>query len=136
MLEIKHMKTQNGGPPAGRKSSGMAPGMEKGKEAERQPENETLPTEQVKLANPEPEQKAENPADEQALLPHERDETTRRQGTSLGNEDERSRAVMGQAAEDTKRGLKDTDRRGIPSDIIASDVGGSDAPERARKKKR
>ena len=43
---------------------------------------------------------------------------------------------MGQAAEDTKRGLKDTDRRGIPSDIIASDADGGDALEGTRKKKR
>lgn len=61
--------------------------------------------------------------------------TSRRQGTSLGNEDERSRAVMGQAAEDTKRGLKDTDRCGISSVIIGSDVGGSDAPKKGARKR-
>jgi hypothetical protein len=91
--------------------------------------------ERIELANPKAGQNVENQAGEQSLLPHERDETSRRQGTSLGNEDERSRAVMGQAAEDTKRGLKDTDRCGISSDIIGSDVGGSDAPKNGARKR-
>ncbi|SCY28833.1 hypothetical protein SAMN05216420_104120 [Nitrosospira sp. Nl5] len=103
---------------------------------EKQPENETLPTERVELVNPEPGQEAQGETDEQPLLPHERDETTRSQGTSRDNEDERSRAVVGQAAEDTEHGLKDTDRRGIPSDIVASDAPAPNVPKKAREKKR
>ncbi len=121
---------------AGHSSPEMDPGKKTEKEAEGQPRNETLPTEQVELANPKPDQNVENQADEQSLLPHERDQTTGPQGTNLGNENERSRTVMGQAAEDTKRGLKDTDRRGIPSDIVASDPRDADAIEKTRKKKR
>ncbi len=73
-----------------------------------------------------PKPKSEHPEQDQAegqpLLPHERDETTGPSGTGLASQEERSRDVIGQAAEDTERGLKDTDRRGIPSDIVASDV--------------
>lgn len=52
-----------------------------------------MPTVRVGLANPKPGQNAQNQADGQSLLPHERDQTTRREGTSRGNEDERSRAI-------------------------------------------
>lgn len=128
------MTIQNREPPGGCRSSGMDPGKRKGKEAEGRAENETLPTERVELANRQPEQKAQNQEDERPLLPHERDETTRPQGTSQGNENEHSRAVVGQAAEDTKRGLKDTDRRGTPSDIIASDAGIQMGPKGLAKK--
>jgi hypothetical protein len=107
--------------------SGREPANKTKKGAGGQPENETLPIERVKLANPEPDLNAENHEDAQSLLPHERDQTTRQRGSGLDNENERSRAVIGQAAKDTKRGLKDTDRRGIPSDIIASDADGGDA---------
>jgi hypothetical protein len=83
-------------------------------------------TERVKL----PKAKSEHPEPDQAegqpLLPHERDETTGPAGTGLANQEERSRDVIGQAAEDTEHGLKDTDRRGIPSDIDASDAPESD----------
>ena len=130
------MTIQNRKVSAGHKSSGMDPGKKTKKETGGQPGNETLPTERVELANPKPGQNVKNQADGQSLLPHERDQTTGREGTSRGNEDERSRAIMGQAAEDTKRGLKDTDRRGIPSDIIASDADGGDVLEGTRKKKR
>jgi hypothetical protein len=37
-----------------------------------------------------------------------------------------SRDVVEQAREDTEHGLKDTDLRGIPSDIISSDVAPGD----------
>ncbi|MEP6604874.1 MAG: hypothetical protein ABJA60_02010 [Nitrosospira sp.] len=109
-------------------SSGMV-----SKETEK-PANEAVLIERVELANPKPDQNVKDQADEQSLLPHEQDQTTGRQGTSQVNEDERSRAVIGQAAEDTKRGLKDTDPRGIPSDIIASDAAGSDAVEETHEK--
>lgn len=123
--------TRSRKPPTKRKSA------EKGSHAiEKQSENETLPTERVELVNPQPDQETQSQPDEQPLLPHERDETTRSQGTGLGNEDERSRAVIGQAAEDTEHGLKDTDRRGIPSDIVASDVPAPNVPKKAREKKR
>ena len=130
------MTNQNRKASSGHKRSGMESGEKTEKEPRGQPGNETLSAERVELANPKPGQDVQNQADEQSFLPHERDQTTRRQGTSRGNEDERSRAVVGQAAEDTKRGLKDTDRRGIPSDIIASDAGGTDMPARTRKRGR
>ena len=126
------MINQRGKASAGQNSLGMDRRKETEKEARGQPGNETLPTERVELAHPKPDLNVENEADEKSLLPHERDQTTGRQGTSLGNENERSRAVIGQAAEDSKRGLKDTDRRGIPSDINASDDSGADAIERTQ----
>jgi hypothetical protein len=99
-------------------------------------------TERVELTGPDSEQKPLNPAvsEEETLMPHERDQTTKSVGTSQPNENEMSRAVIGQAEEDTRRGMKDTDRRGIPSDIVKSDVPGSepgsDVPEQARKKEK
>jgi hypothetical protein len=78
----------------------------------------------VDLPNPDPE--APHQTEEQPLLPHERDQTTRPAGTSLSTSNEQSRDVVEQAREDTEHGLKDTDRRGIPSDIIASDLSSSD----------
>jgi hypothetical protein len=80
---------------------------------------------------PDPDPKAKDQTEEQPLLPHERDETTRPTATSLGTESEMSRDVVEQAREDTEHGLKDTDRRGIPSDIVSSDV----APGDRNKKK-
>jgi hypothetical protein len=135
----KQMTIQDRNPPARHPSVYKSPGMESGKEAEEEPPYETLPTERVDLANPEPEHEreiAQNHAHERPLLPHERDETTRHQSTGLGNENERSRAVIGQAAEDTEHGLRDTDLHGIPSDIIAWDIVDSDVPEKPREKKR
>src|SRR5688500_5685948 len=93
------------------------------------PKQETgVLAERVEL--PKPKSKSEHPAQDEAegqsLLPHERAQTTGPAGAGLANQDERSRDVIGQAAEDTERGLKDTDRRGIPSDIVASDVGASE----------
>lgn len=84
-------------------------------------------TERVELSRPKSEHAARDQAEEQALLPHERDQTTGPTGAGLASEDEHSRDVIGQAAEDTERGLKDTDRRGIPSDIVASEIPASDA---------
>ncbi|WON73821.1 hypothetical protein [Nitrosospira sp. Is2] len=107
------------------------------------PRKETgMLTERVELTGPHADQKPLNPSvsEEETLMPHERDQTTKPAGTSQPNENEMSRAVIGQAAEDTEHGLKDTDRRGIPSDIVKSDVPGSektsDVPEQARKKKK
>jgi hypothetical protein len=106
------------------------------------PRKETgMLTERVELTGPHAEQKPLNPSvsEEETLMPHERDQTTKPTGTSQPNENLMSQSVIGQAAEDTKHGLKDTDRRGIPSDIVKSDVPGSehgsDVPEQARKKK-
>jgi len=88
------------------------------------PEKETgVEQQRVDLRNPEPE--AQNQTEEQPLLPHERDQTTRPTGTAAPNSIEQARDVIEQAREDTEHGLKDTDRRGIPSDIAGSDV----APE-------
>jgi len=55
------------------------------------------------------------------LLPHERDQTTGPTGTDSPT-DGSSRELIKQAYDDTKDGLKDTDRRGIPSDIVESDI--------------
>ncbi|MBN9133396.1 MAG: hypothetical protein J0H48_08525 [Nitrosospira multiformis] len=80
-------------------------------------------TERVDLPKLEP--GVEDQAEQQMLLPHERDETTRPTGTShRGNE--QTREVIEQAHDDTKQGLKDTDRRGIPSDIVDSDIPAAD----------
>jgi len=84
----------------------------------------------VDLPNPTPQ--AQDQTEEQPLLPHERDQTTRPVSTSLGTSNELSRNVIGQAHEDTEHGLKDTDRRGIPSDIVESDV----VPGEQNKKRR
>ena len=134
----KQMTIQDRNPPARRPFPHQSPGMESGNEAEEEP-YETLPAEHVDLANPEPEHErevAQNHVDERLLLPHERDETTRHQSTGLGNENEHSRAVIGQAADDTEHGLRDTDLHGIPSDIVAWDIADSDMPERTQEKKR
>jgi hypothetical protein len=84
-------------------------------------------SQRVDLPNPEPH--ARHQTEEQPLMPHERDETTRPTATSLGTSNELSREVIEQAREDTEHGLKDTDRRGIPSDIVAS--GNSSTPSTA-----
>ena len=78
----------------------------------------------VDLPNPDPE--APLQTEEQPLLPNERDETTRPTSTGLGTSNEQSRKVVEQAREDTEHGLKDTDLRGIPSDIVASDLSSGD----------
>jgi hypothetical protein len=101
-----------------------------------EPENERLLTQPVQLNNPYPGRESKKRADDQMMMPHERDETTRRDATSHGNENEMSQDVIGQAKEDTEAGLKDTDRRGIPSDIVASETPASDTPRKAREKKR
>jgi hypothetical protein len=75
------------------------------------------------LPNPKP--GAEEQKETQTLMPHERDQTTRPTGTSHRG-DKHSREVIGQAHKDTKRGLQDTDRRGIPSDIVDTDVPAAD----------
>ncbi len=132
------MTIQDRNPPATRPFPHQSPGMESGKEAEEEP-YETLPAEHVGLANPEPEHEREmerNHVDEPLLLPHERDETTRHQSTGLGNENAHSRAVIGQASDDTEHGLRDTDLHGIPSDIIAWDTADYEAAERTQEKKR
>lgn len=82
-------------------------------------------TERADLANPAP--AAADPAEEQVLLPHERDQTTRPGGTGESTEHEHSREMIEQAGTDTRRGLKDTDRRGIPSDIVAAEIPPADA---------
>jgi hypothetical protein len=93
-------------------------------------------TEKVDLPKSKP--RAKDKEEPQTLLPHERDETTRPAGTShRGNE--HTRKVIEQAHDDTKQGLKDTDRRGIPSDIVDSDIPAADdipgvSPDRNVKK--
>ncbi|SEK62446.1 hypothetical protein [Nitrosovibrio tenuis] len=91
------------------------------KESQEEIQGETgIRTPRVDLPNPNPQ--APHQTEEQPLLPHERDQTTRPTGTSLGTSNKQSQDVIEQAREDTEHGLKDTDRRGIPSDIIASDA--------------
>ena len=94
-------------------------------------------TERADLPNPKPD--AQDQEEHQTLLPHERDQTTRPTGTGHRGS-EHSREVIGQAHEDTKHGLKDTDRRGIPSDIVDSDIPAADdipgVPSNGNAKKR
>lgn len=74
-------------------------------------------TEVVDLTNhSEKENQTESP-----LLPHERDETTGPASTQKSG-DKRSRKLIKKAHDDTQRGMVDTDRRGIPSDIEESDI--------------
>jgi hypothetical protein len=87
----------------------------------------------VDLPNPDP--NAPHQTEEQPLLPNERDETTRPTGTGLGTSNEQSREVVEQAREDTEHGLKDTDLRGIPSDIVASDLPSGDDKKKKQGKK-
>ena len=101
-----------------------------------EPENERLLTQPVQLNNPFPGHESKERADDQMMMPHERDQTTRRDATGKGNENEMSQDVIRQAKEDTEAGLKDTDRRGIPSDIVASETPAADTPKKAREKKR
>jgi hypothetical protein len=107
-----------------------------GRPVQEEPENERLLTQPVQLNNPFPGHESKKRADDQMMMPHERDETTRRNATSKGNENEMSQDVIGQAKEDTEAGLKDTDRRGIPSDIVGSETPAADTPRKAREKKR
>lgn len=117
--------------------SGTGVGAEK-----KNPKNEHLLEEHVNLNNEEADKetpgqgnKPHSQVGTQNLLPHERDQTTRSQGTGQDNEDESSRGKIEQAAEDTRRGLKDTDRRGIPSEIITDNDTPNEAAK-ARKKRR
>ncbi len=85
-------------------------------------------TEQADLTKPaSPTSAAQDQEEDQVLLPHERDQTTRPAGTGEPTQHEPSREKIGQAGKDTRRGLKDTDRRGIPSDIEATDTPPADA---------
>ena len=61
----------------------------------------------------------ENPKQSERL-PHERDESTESQDRP--DENEVLREDMHRAHDDTERGLKDTDLRGIPSDIEKSKI--------------
>ena len=56
-------------------------------------------------------------------LPHELDETP-----DTGLPEDGTREVVKQAARDVRRGLRDTERRGVPSDI----PGPSEDPQRTR----
>jgi hypothetical protein len=56
-------------------------------------------------------------------LPHELDETP-----DTGLPQEGTRDVVKQGARDVRRGLRDTERRGVPSDV----PGPSDDPQRTR----
>lgn len=53
-------------------------------------------------------------------LPHERDESARDTGNRLDEPIPPSDRQISQAYEDIERGLKDTDRRGIPDDVPGS----------------
>lgn len=64
----------------------------------------------IKPLSPEQEKK-------ELLLPHDRDETTGSASTASATVHQESRDTVKQAVEDIERGLKDTERRGIPSDV-------------------
>jgi hypothetical protein len=59
----------------------------------------------------------QKPEEEQLLLPHDRDETTGSASTGSATTSQESRDTIKQAVEDIEHGLKDTERRGIPSDV-------------------
>jgi hypothetical protein len=61
---------------------------------------------------------ARPPGADQLPLPHERDEAPDPKAPGSTG----PRAVVEQAARDIARGLKDTDRHGIPSDVPGPDV--------------
>tara|TARA_R110002073_G_scaffold311228_1_gene482228 strand:- start:1376 stop:1714 length:339 start_codon:yes stop_codon:yes gene_type:complete len=69
--------------------------------------------------------KKKNQTKSQRLPPHERDESA---GPASTEEEDgkRTRKVIKKAHEDVRRGLVDTDRRGIPSDIIESEIPAAD----------
>lgn len=54
---------------------------------------------------------------EELLLPHDRDEATGSSSTASATMHQESRDTVKQAVADIERGLKDTERRGIPSDV-------------------
>lgn len=58
-----------------------------------------------------------NQEEEDLLLPHDRDETTGSESTASATVNQESRDTIKQAADDIDSGLKDTERRGIPSDV-------------------
>lgn len=60
---------------------------------------------------------APNQEEEQLLLPHDRDEITGSASTGSATTSQESRDTIKQAVEDIEHGLKDTERRGIPSDV-------------------
>ncbi|MGH8762943.1 MAG: hypothetical protein ACREUR_06875 [Nitrosospira sp.] len=60
---------------------------------------------------------APNREEEQLLLPHDRDEATGSESTGSATTSQESRDTIKQAVEDIEHGLKDTERRGIPSDV-------------------
>lgn len=73
------------------------------------------------------------PQDGDVLLPHERDEAPDPEIRD-GSETTGSREVIEQAARDIKRGLRDTDQHGIPSDVPGPGLDpettpGADVPE-------
>lgn len=55
--------------------------------------------------------------EEELLLPHDRDETTGSSSTASATMHQESRDTVKQAVADIERGVKDTERRGIPSDV-------------------
>lgn len=102
----------------------------------RNPGKNSILTKDINLSN---HAEPENQTDSQPLLPHERDESA--ESTNTENQvDKRSRELIKKAHEDTRRGMLDTDRRGIPSDIIESDIpAANDIPnvsDNEKKKKR
>lgn len=70
---------------------------------------------------------APNQEEEQLLLPHDRDEATGSESTGSATTSQESRDTIKQAVKDIEHGLKDTERRGIPSDV---------PPGRGRKQRR
>lgn len=129
------MKNQHEKDPPGKDKAKSPQANAENRPVQKEAGNERLLTQPVQLNNPYPGHESKERADDQMMMPHERDETTRRQATIHGNENEMSQDVIGQAKKDTEAGLKDTDRRGIPSDIVASELPASATPRKAREKK-
>lgn len=68
-----------------------------------------------------------SPANNPEPLPHERDEAVDASDTA-GGRDLGPRQVIEQAARDIGRGLRDTDRHGVPSDVPGPGPAPSESP--------
>ena len=60
-------------------------------------------------------------------MPHERDESATATGNRLDETPVPSRKRIDHAIDDLKAGRKDTDRRGVPSDVPAPEVNSTNA---------
>lgn len=83
----------------------------------------------VPLPNAEDTNVAKPPPEHEPRLPHERDEAPDPpESTAGGSNPIGPRQVIEQAERDIRRGLRDTDRRGTPSDVPGPGVAPENSP--------